>query len=242
LLAQTGGDGLLDVAVDLLAIDVLVAGDAVDDANQFLGFMVQACNVRLPRSATKKADPFRRPASARQRRKGRSADLSGFLRAFSRQLRQTMPMRIKKVHGQARGFQTKSPDSSSFRPLEGSKNVPWPNRQSPSSANSAVIPASASTGRPLRRAVPCHINIHVTAQRLNHVDRHLYFRRRIAPPSTIQPPTGMLAAQLQMLRTDSQHHPPLMPFRRSQRRRAGKVKPPAGSVNFPPETLPFHKC
>ena len=36
LLAQPRRDRLLDVGVDLLAIDVLVAGDAVDDANEFL--------------------------------------------------------------------------------------------------------------------------------------------------------------------------------------------------------------
>ena len=35
LLAQPGRDRLLDVGVDLLALDVLVAGDAVDDADQF---------------------------------------------------------------------------------------------------------------------------------------------------------------------------------------------------------------
>src|SRR5208282_3178762 len=36
LLAQTGGDGLLDVVVDLLALDVLVSSDAIDDADEFL--------------------------------------------------------------------------------------------------------------------------------------------------------------------------------------------------------------
>ncbi len=36
LLTQTGCDRLLDVRVDLVALDILVAGNSVDDANQFL--------------------------------------------------------------------------------------------------------------------------------------------------------------------------------------------------------------
>ena len=35
LLAQAGGDGLLDVHVDLLALDVLITGDPVDDTHDF---------------------------------------------------------------------------------------------------------------------------------------------------------------------------------------------------------------
>src|SRR5207248_1574225 len=36
LLAQPGCDGLLDVRIDLLTLDVLVTSDAVNDSDQFL--------------------------------------------------------------------------------------------------------------------------------------------------------------------------------------------------------------
>ena len=65
LLAQTGGDGLLDVVVDLVALDVFVASDAIDDSDQFLrihDFTRYLPFLELIQFPTKKAGQTRRPA------------------------------------------------------------------------------------------------------------------------------------------------------------------------------------
>ena len=190
LLAQPGGDRLLDVGVDLLALDVLVAGDAVDDADQFwihasIPHAIQLCAIQLcsysvvrTHTVTNSCTKQKRPPIAGGPR-SRSEPVSETTQPLIRKPSgwASLPRReigpcccVMQVHGRARWLVL----LLRFIPVSpGSKK--WTFRRSTYTV-ACVSHLQARLGLDTSDDVivqgRAHVNVHVAAQRLDHVQLH----------------------------------------------------------------------